>query len=341
MNISRRQFFKRTAAIAGATIIGSGVPAFAVERNPSELSKGNTANRRNWKVWVARKEAGIEDERSGVLVDTSLCIGCRRCEWACNEWNKNANRPVKEFEASVNEEKSVFDKIRRTHAGNFTVVNRFKSSKDGNPIYVKKQCMHCEEPGCLSSCFVDAYSKTGKGSVLYNPSVCIGCRYCMLACPFDIPAYEYNDALNPQITKCTMCYDRITEPGFVPACVEICPAGVMRFGKRKDLINLAHEKINSNPGKYVDHVYGEHEVGGTSWLYLSTVPFEQIGFKTDLEKTPIAKAGKGFLFMVKMFEIVGAWPLVFGAYYAISKARKAKMSHETSSEKGEGHGGKH
>jgi len=340
MNISRREFFKRTAAIAGATIIGSGVPVLAGEKTPSELSKGNTANAKNWKIWTERHEAGVRDERYGVLVDTTLCIGCRRCEWACNEWNKNANQPIKEFEASVNEANSVFNKIRRMHAGNFTVVNRFKNPRDGNPLYVKRQCMHCEDPGCSSSCFVEAYRKSEKGSVLYNPHVCIGCRYCMLACPFDVPAYEYNDALNPQITKCTMCYDRITEPGFVPACVEICPAGVMRFGKRKDLINLAHEKINSNPGKYVDHVYGEHEVGGTSWLYLSPVPFDLIGFKTNIGKTPIPQLTKGYLTMVKMFEIVGAWPLVFGAYYAISKARK-KTSHETSSEKGEGHGGKH
>lgn len=341
MNINRRELLKRTVAIAGATIIGTGGVAQAREKTPSELSKGNTANKRNWKIWVKRKEAGIRNERYGVLVDTTLCIGCRRCEWACNEWNKNPNRPIKEFEASVNEKKSVFDKVRRTHAGNFTVVNRFKSSKDGKPIYVKRQCMHCEEPGCLSSCFVDAYRKTDEGSVLYNPHVCIGCRYCMLACPFDVPAYEYHDALNPQITKCTMCYDRITNEGFVPACVEICPAGVMRFGKREDLINLAHEKIRSNPGKYVDHVYGEHEVGGTSWLYLSSVPFDQLGFRTDVGKTPIPKLSKGFLFMVKMFEIVGAWPLVFGAYYAISKTRKTKARHETSGEKGEGHGGKH
>lgn len=341
MNISRRELLKRTAAIAGGTIIGSGVPAIAGAKTPSELSTGNTANAKNWKIWEKRHEAGITDERYGVLVDTTLCIGCRRCEWACNEWNKNPNRPIKEFEASVNASNSLFNTSRRTHAGNFTVVNRFKNLKDGGYIYVKRQCMHCEDPACLSSCFVDAYRKADKGNVLYNPHVCIGCRYCMLACPFDVPAYEYHAALNPQITKCTMCYDRITEPGFVPACVEICPAGVMTFGKRDELIYLAHEKIKNNPGKYVNHIYGEHEVGGTSWLYLSPVPFEQIGFKTDIGKTPIPKLGKGYLAMVKMFEIVGAWPLVFGAYYAISKARKSKTSHETSSEKGEGHGGKH
>ncbi len=346
MSISRREFLKRTATIAGITLLGSDTIAHAYEKGgPSIFSKGNTANRKNWKIWEERKKAKalVPEETYGVLIDTTRCIGCRRCEWACNEWNKNPNRLIKEFEASVNQKKSVFDNVRRTHAGTFTVVNRYKSSKDGTPIYVKKQCMQCGDPACLSACFVDAFRKTAEGSVLYNPSVCIGCRYCMLACPFDIPAYEYYEVLNPQVTKCTMCYDRIIQEGGVPACVEICPAEALRFGKKSELINLAHGRIRNNPGKYVDHVYGENEVGGTSWLYLSSVPFDEIGLRTDIGTTPIPEFSKSFLFGVKMFEIVGAWPLVFGAYYAVSKARKKHTSsHDTSSEKkGESHGEKH
>ena len=332
MGISRRNFLGRLAAITGTAIFGSSTTAHAL----------NTSNERNWTLWAKKSKAPIPEERFGVLVDTTVCIGCRRCEWACNDWNKNPNQPIKEFEASVYQSRSVFDTVRRMHAENFTVVNRFISSKDGTPIYVKRQCMHCEDPGCLSSCFVDAYRKTKIGSVLYNPGLCIGCRYCMVACPFDVPAFEYSEPLNPQITKCTFCFDRISQ-GSVPACVEICPAQVMTFGKRSDLITLAHKRIIDNPGKYVDHIYGEHEVGGTSWMYLSSVPFDQIGFKTDLTGTSIPKLSKGYLFGVKMFEIVGAWPLVFGAYYAISKARKKiKESHETSVEqKGGSHGEKH
>ena len=190
--------------LSGGTIAHAGDKA-----DPSGLSTGNTANERNWKLWVEKSET-LAPEKYGVLVDTTLCIGCRRCEWACNEWNKNPNRPIKEFEASVTQKNSVFDTVRRMHAENFTVVNRFISSKDGKPIYVKRQCMHCDDPGCLSSCFVDAYRKTKNGPVLYNAGVCIGCRYCMVACPFDVPAYEYYAPLNPQITKCTFCFDRIT-----------------------------------------------------------------------------------------------------------------------------------
>ena len=185
--------------------------------------------------------------------------------------------------------------------------------------------------------FVEAFRKTPEGPVIYNPHVCIGCRYCMVACPFDRLGYEYYDPWTPQVTKCTMCYDRIVE-GKVPACVEVCTAGALIFGKRSELIKIARERIANNPDKYVNHIYGEHEVGGTSWLYISPVPFEEIGFRMDLGTTPIPEYGENFLFAVKLFEIVGAWPLVFGAYYQISKEKKKKQN--PTEEKGEGHGKK-
>jgi len=300
MGISRREFLTRVAAIAGTAIIGSSTKV------------------------LAREDPSGYQYRYGVLVDTTFCNGCRRCEWACNEWNKNPNQPIKMFD-----DKSVFKKNRRTHAGTFTVVNRFINSKDSKPIYVKKQCMHCEDPACLSACFVDAFKKTRKGAVIYNPGLCVGCRYCMVACPFDAPAYEYYEPINPRVTKCTFCFDRISKEGRVPACVEICPTETLRFGKRSDLINLAHDRIRNNPRKYVDHIYGEHEVGGTSWLYLSAVPFEEIGFRTDLGKTAIPNLSKGFLFMTKMFEVLAAWPLVFAAFHAISKIRDKHVKGKT------------
>lgn len=300
--ISRREFLKKTAAISGITLLG---------RSSDVLAHQDTTH--------------MLDCYS-VLVDITFCNGCRRCEWACNEWNKNPNQPIKSFE-----DKSVFNKIRRTHAGTFTVVNRFLNSKDSKPVYVKKQCMHCVDPACLSACFVDAFRKTQRGAILYNPGVCVGCRYCIVACPFDIPAYEYYEPINPRVTKCTFCFDRISKEGRVPACVEICPTETLRFGKRNELIELAHERIRNNPRKYIDHVYGEHEVGGTGWLYLSAVPFDEIGFRTDLGKKPVPHLSKGFLFNVKVLEIVAAWPLVFAAFYAISRLRKKDMKNETSS----------
>lgn len=292
MGINRRDFLKRTAAVTGALLIG----------NDSKE--------------VAGKEPVYQSDTYGVLVDTTVCIGCRRCEWACNEWNKNPNQPIKSFE-----DKSVFNEIRRTHAYAFTVVNRFIGSKDSKPVYVKKQCMHCLDPSCLSACFVNAFRKTPKGEVLYNPSLCVGCRYCMVACPFDVPAYEYYEPLNPKVTKCTFCFDRTVKEGHVPACVDICPTEALIYGKRSELIELAYERMRNNPHKYINHIYGQHEVGGTSWLYLSSVPFEKLGFKTDIGEKPIPHLSKGFLFMVKVFEVILAWPLVFAAFYALSKLR--------------------
>ena len=177
----------------------------------------------------------------GVLVDTTLCIGCRRCEWACKEWNKLPNqKPLAEYE----KDRSVFNDFRRTTADTYTVVNRFHNPLDASkPIYVKKQCMHCLEPACASSCFVDAYTKEPQGAVVYDAGVCVGCRYCMAACPFYIPAYQYSNPWTPSITKCTFCFDRISKEGGVPACVAICPVEVMTFGKRSDLVELAQRKI--------------------------------------------------------------------------------------------------
>jgi ferredoxin len=137
--------------------------------------------------------------------------------------------------------------------------------------------MHCNDPSCVSACIVGALTKQPNGSVIYDAGKCIGCRYCMVACPFQVPAYEYNEPLTPEVRKCTFCFEMIKDGG-LPACAQICPREVITFGKKSDLLKLARWKMKNHPGKYVDHIYGEHEVGGTSWLYLASEPFETIGF---------------------------------------------------------------
>ncbi len=210
----------------------------------------------------------------GVLVDVSKCIGCRKCEWACNQANHLPVQPLETFE-----DKSVFKEMRRPDAGHYTMVNQFPAKEGSDrPIWVKVQCMHCNDPACASACIVSAFEKEEIGAVSYDSWRCMGCRYCMVACPFQIPAYEYDNALTPQVRKCTFCLERISKEGGVPACVEICPPQCLTFGRRSKLLELAHNTIRNNPGSYVNHVYGEHEVGGTSWLYLSSVPFEDLGF---------------------------------------------------------------
>ena len=209
----------------------------------------------------------------GVLVDTTVCIGCRSCEQACNQINQDLPRQRPDYFKDY----TVFTKERRMDSGTYTVVNRYeKAPNPAKPVFVKFQCMHCLSPACMSACIVAAYTKEPQGAVRYDPWKCIGCRYCLAACPFQVPAYEYGNAFAPQVRKCTFCFDQRLSKGKVPACVQACPMQVMTFGKRSELVTIGRERINKYPGQYLPHIYGEHEVGGTSWLYLSGVPFEQI-----------------------------------------------------------------
>jgi Fe-S-cluster-containing dehydrogenase component len=256
----------------------------------------------------------------GVLVDFSRCIGCRSCEAACNKVN-NLPEPDLPFD-----DISVFEHKRRTHEKARTIVNKYEVEGHEGPIFRKVQCNHCNEPGCLSSCFVNAYTKTDTGAVIYNSKVCVGCRTCMIACPFYIPAYSYSSVLNPIVIKCTMCYDTRLVHGKPPGCVEACPRDVMTFGKRKDLIFMAHQRIRLNPGKYVNHLYGEKEVGGTAWMYLSPVPFEEMGFNTTLGEKPIFGYVKEFLSIVPM--VLTIWPALFSGFYLLA-TRKSKSSQES------------
>lgn len=257
-------------------------------------------------------------EAYGVLVDLNACVGCRKCEWACNQNAKLPNQPIETFE-----DKTAFDTMRRTHSDTYTVVNRYLTPETDKPVYVKAQCMHCIEPACASACLVKAYTKTKEGAVAYNPDVCIGCRYCMAACPFDIPAYEYEKALTPNITKCTFCLNRIGENGGVPACVEICPVEALKFGKREELIEFAHIKMHAKPDKYIHHLYGEKEVGGTSWMYMSPVPFKQIGFREDLGERPIPEYSRGFLSMVSV--VLVTWPALCIGFLSFAKRREKQQ----------------
>lgn len=269
----------------------------------------------------AEASTGVEQfsgwpERFGMLTDLSLCIGCRKCEESCKETNQLPPLKV------ALEDKTIFEQERRTDAENYTVVNRYpRPQPDQPPVFVKNQCMHCDEPACASACLVGALSKSPEGPVIYNKEICLGCRYCMIACPFSIPAYEYFNPTSPQVRKCTMCYERIRRKE-VPACVKICPREAITFGKRSELIKLAREKIRNHPEKYQDHIYGVSEAGGTSWLYLSEVPFEKLGFPTDLGAKPFPEFTRGFLSMVPAVFII--WPALLGGMYAFTQSREMR-----------------
>lgn len=244
MSLQRRDFFK--IAAAGSAVLLAG--------KASASSEGTQTN---------------FNDTYGVLVDTVACIGCRKCEWACNDENHLPTQELKAFE-----DKSVFTRHRRPDKAAYTVVNQYQDPKAPDKKYsIKVQCMHCNEPACVSACIVGALEKTKEGPVTYDAWKCIGCRYCMVACPFQIPAYEYDNALDPQVRKCSFCFDRVVKEGKKPACVGICPNEALTFAKRGELIQLARERIMAKPDKYVDHIYGEHEIGGTGWMYLAAAPF--------------------------------------------------------------------
>ncbi len=255
----------------------------------------------------------------GVLYDITRCIGCRRCEQACNQVNR-LPAPEKPFD-----DLSVLEQRRRTDAAKFTVVNRF--SVQDRQVYVKTQCNHCLEPACASACFVKALRKNANGAVVYDASLCVGCRYCMVACPFNIPAYEYNEPLTPRVRKCTLCNPRI-EKGLLPGCVEACPKEALVFGRRSRLLKIARRRIMRYPQRYIDHIYGEREMGGTSWMYISGVPFSSIGMREDLGIKPAPELTAGPLAAVPI--VVGLWPVLLVGIYAISK-RKDKIVEEEKS----------
>ena len=255
----------------------------------------------------------------GVLHDIVRCVGCRSCEAACNSVNQlpPPEEPFKDL--------TVLDQKRRTDAKTYTVVNRFQTEAQGQtPVYVKNQCKHCLEPACASVCFVHAFKKTKEGAVVYDESVCVGCRYCMIACPFEIPTYEYDKALTPRVMKCTLCHPRLLE-GKLPGCVEVCPTEALTFGKRDDLLHIARERIRRQPDRYVDHIYGENEMGGTSWLYIAGAPFSELGMREDLGVTPAPALTAGALGAVPI--VVGLWPVLLTGIYAVSK-RKDKIAQE-------------
>lgn len=264
---------------------------------------------------AANKQFNGYPGSKGVLHDITRCVGCRSCEAACNKVNElpPPDKPFKDLE--------VLKQKRRTTPEAFTVVNQYETGPK-SPLFRKNQCNHCLEPACASACFVRAFTKTKIGAVLYSSKYCVGCRYCMIACPFEIPTYEYNEPLTPRIRKCTMCHPRVTK-GLLPGCVESCPTEALTFGTRKELLKIARQRIVNNPGRYEDHIYGEKEMGGTSWLYLSGVPFKEVGMREDLGNTPAPNLTAGALGSVPI--VVGLWPVLLTGIYAISK-RKDKIA---------------
>lgn len=231
----------------------------------------------------------------GLLLDTTRCIGCGACAAACKEQNA--------LPLEIEE---------RTTAYTWTTV------ESRNGVNVRRMCMHCLTPTCVSVCPVGALSKTASGPVVYDSAKCIGCRYCVMACPFDVPKYQW-DSTVPVVGKCVMCAPRLAA-GQPTACASVCPTGATLFGERDALIAEARSRIAAAPDRYVDHIYGLDEAGGTSVLMISSVPFAQLGLRNDLPHEPMPLLTWNALSKVPDIVLLGG-TLLYGIYW-ITKRRE-------------------
>jgi formate dehydrogenase iron-sulfur subunit len=211
--------------------------------------------------------------KPAILTDVTKCTGCEKCVEACVKANNLG-------EYKPGREPDIQDIGDGLSATRWTAI----VSRPGQH-FVRKQCRHCLDPACVSACPVGAMQKTSEGPVIYDKAICIGCRYCMMACPWTIPRYEWDTWL-PYVNKCTLCYPRLRE-GKLPACVEACPEEATIFGDRDELIAEARRRLTAEPTKYVPHIYGEHEVGGTAVLYISDISLDFLNYKNPLPEEPV------------------------------------------------------
>jgi formate dehydrogenase iron-sulfur subunit len=244
--------------------------------------------------------------RKAMLIDLTLCIGCNSCQEACKTENGLAGGEEKKLSATA-----------------YTALNEY------NGVFVRRMCQHCVEPTCASVCPVGAFTKQASGPVLYDESKCIGCRYCMQACPFQAPRYEWSITY-PKVAKCRFCPERQAK-GLPPACAEACPTGATTYGNRDDLVLEAYRRIKSEPGKYVDKVYGVEEVGGTSILYVSSVPFESLGFKTNLQTAALPTLTWNALSKIPSVVSVGG-VFLYGIWWITNRRTEVQKYHKAQAE---------
>ncbi len=247
-----------------------------------------------------------------ILTDTTKCIGCLECVAAC-----------KSTYGLETEVPRTWQKNDGLSANNWTSVLQKPGEK-----FIRKQCRHCLEPACATACPVGALHKTELGAVVYDRDKCIGCRYCMMACPFGIPRYDWDEAV-PYVRKCIMCYEKIKD-GEQPACTKACPTQATIFGTREDLLKEAHRRIKQNPGKYKDQVWGEHEVGGTSVLYVSDIDLGFLSYQPNLVTALPHLTEPAMRSVPPVFVSMGAFML--GLNWIVKRRQKLQSDPEEESE---------
>ncbi|MBU0519063.1 4Fe-4S dicluster domain-containing protein [bacterium] len=249
-----------------------------------------------------------------ILTDTTKCIGCRECVIACKStYNLEPEIPRR------------WAKDDGLSANNWTSIVPRPGDK-----YVRKQCRHCEEPACVSACPVGALTKTAQGAVVYDSHKCMGCRYCMMACPYGIPRYDWDEPV-PYIRKCILCYDKI-KVGEQPSCTAACPTGATIFGDRDELLQEAHRRIQENPELYIDRVWGEKEIGGSSVLYISDTDLSFLTYNQPLGEKPVPKRTEAAMNSVP-YAFVGMGSLMAGISWVVG--RRMKLQQDNSAQKEE------
>ena len=275
-----------------------------------------------------------------ILVDTTKCIGCGACAAACKVVNglpldapDAGNAPSAN---SMSEDELVAFAQSHGEVGGVLSAKALNVVEAHGEVFVRRFCMHCQDPTCASVCPVGALRKTAAGPVVYDADRCMGCRYCMMACPFGIPRYEWK-VLFPKVAKCTMCAPRQAK-GLPPACVAVCPAQASIFGERDVLLAEAEKRLRENSSGYVQHIYGTEEAGGTSVLYLSAVPFEALGFPANVPHDPLPMYT--YRVLSKIPNIVTAGAFLLGGIWWITNRREEVARAEKDSERTSGMRGK-
>lgn len=271
----------------------------------------------------------VKKMSKSILVDTTRCIGCGACAAGCKVVNGLPfdDREAEKQRPSPSCSEDELTNFAQSHGevGGILSATTLNIVQTHGNIFVRRFCMHCQEPTCASVCPVRALHKTAAGPVVYEPDKCMGCRYCMMACPFSVPRYEWKAAL-PKVKKCTMCAPR-QALGKQPACTAVCPVQAGIFGERDELLKEAEKRLREDPSKYFQHVFGKEEVGGTSVLYLSAVPFGQLGLPADLPKDPLPLLT--YRVLSKIPNLVPLGGLLLGGIWWITNRREEVAKKES------------